>query len=256
MRQRLIGGIGRLLAGLRSPPHAVLAHAVFPADEPLSTLPCVALDTETTGLNVLRDRIVSIGALRLSGGSRDNTPPLDYLVHPGIRIPARSSAIHGISDTDVAYAPSFALVAPSLLGYWQRRVLVGHNIAFDLAILRHEAERIRLPFHPPAAALDIGLLYAGLKPRVATITLEAIAADFGVTVDGRHTALGDAETAARIWSHLLPALSRLGVATLGAARSLMAKQRDLLHGQAGAGWAIGDLLPPHRGPQHEGAPHG
>src|SRR3546814_13097366 len=88
------------------------------------------------------------------------------------------------------------------------RVLVGHNIAFDLAILRHEAERVRLAFRPPAAVLDIGLLYAGLRPRVASITLETVAEDFGVAIDGRHTALGDAEATARIWTRLLPALGQ------------------------------------------------
>jgi len=250
MRQRLIGGLNRFLAGLRGPPHGAQVHPVFPADEPLSSLPATVLDTETTGLNVRRDRIVSVGAVQLRGGCRDTAPPLDYLIHPGMNIPARASAIHGLTDASVATAPSFALLAPVVLGCWQRRVLVGHNIAFDLAILRHEAERIRLPFHPPAAALDIGLLYAGLRPRVTAITLEAIAEAFGVSIEGRHTALGDAEATAQIWSHLLPALGRIGVATLGAAQALMARQRDLLHGQATAGWAIDDLLP------RAGRPHG
>lgn len=249
MRQRLIGGIGRLLAGMRSPPRALPAHPMLPADEPLASLPVVVLDTETTGLNVQRDRIVSLGALQLRGGHPETVPALDYLVHPGVKIPARASNIHGLTDDSVAFAPSFALVAPALLAYWHRRVLIGHNIAFDLAILRHEAERVRLPFRPPAAALDIGLLYAGLRPRVASITLETIAEDFGVAIDGRHTALGDAEATARIWARLLPALGQAGVATLGAARSLMARQRDLLHGQGRAGWAVEDLLPPG-GPRH------
>lgn len=243
MRQRLIGGLNRLLAGLRSPPRVLPAYPPLPDDEPLASLPAVVLDTETTGLNVLRDRIVSVGALQLRGSMPEAVPPLDYLVHPGIAIPARASAIHGLTDAAVAFSPPFALVAPALLAYWQRRVLVGHNIAFDLAVLRHEAERIRLPFHPPAAALDVGLLYAGLRPRVASITLETIAADFDVPVDGRHTALGDAQVTAGIWCRLLPALGRVGIATLGAARQLMAKQRDLLHGQARAGWAVDELVP-------------
>src|SRR3546814_14875887 len=51
-----ICGIGRLLAGMRSPPRALHAHPLLPADEPLASLPVVVLDTETTGLNVRRDR--------------------------------------------------------------------------------------------------------------------------------------------------------------------------------------------------------
>lgn len=242
MRQRLIGGIGRLLAGLRSPPRVLPAHASLPADEPLASLPATVLDSETTGLNVLRDRIVSLGALQLRGAAPEAMPPLDYLVHPGMPIPARASAIHGLTDADVAIAPPFALVAPALLAYWHRRVLIGHNIAFDFAILRHEAERLRLPFRPPAAVIDIGLLYAGLRPRVASITLETIAADFAVDIDGRHTALGDARATAAIWTRMLPALGQAGIATLGAARLAMVRQRDLLHGQARAGWAVDALV--------------
>jgi DNA polymerase-3 subunit epsilon len=249
MRQRLIGGIGRLLAGLRSPPHALPMRPSLPDDEPLTSLPIVMLDTETTGLNVRRDRIVSLGALQMRGGVPEAASPLDYLVHPGIVIPPRASAIHGLTDAAVALAPPFALVAPALLAFWHRRVLIGHNIAFDLAILRHEAERARLPFRAPAAALDIGLLYAGLRPRQSSITLEAIAADFAVDIEGRHTALGDARLAAGIWTRMLPGLGHAGIATLGAARAMMTRQRDLLHGQNRAGWAT-DLLVAGERPHH------
>lgn len=250
MRRGLVQGLlGRIAGAARAFDsrnlHRTPSEAVFPADEPLSTLPIVVLDTETTGLSVQRDRLVAIGGLQCRGGHLEPSPPLDYLVHPGIKIPKRATDIHGITDDTVAFAPSFPLIWPSIQIYWHRRVLVGHNIAFDLAVLRHEAERARLPFHPPAAALDVGLLYAGLKPRMAMISLDTIAEDFGIEITGRHSAVGDAEAAATIWAHLLPALSRIGVATLDAAQSLMAKQRDLLHGQSRAGWAI-DLLLPHK----------
>lgn len=251
MRRRLVEGLLSRVAGAagavngRGPQH-LIPDASFPADEPLSTLPAVILDTETTGLAVQRDRLIAIGGLQCRGAQPEPSPPLDYLVHPGIKIPKRATAIHGIADDAVAYAPSFPLIWPSIQVYWHRRVLIGHNIAFDLAVLRHEAERAGMPFHPPAAALDVGMLYAGLKPRTPMISLDSIAADFGIEIAGRHSALGDAEAAAAIWAHLLPALGRLGVATLGAAQALMAKQRDLIHGQSRAGWAV-DLLLPHPG---------
>lgn len=240
MQRRLIGGVRRLL-GIRRAPHQAIAHATLPADEPLASLPALLLDTETTGLNVARDRVVSIGGLAYCGNAPEDAPPLDFLMHPGIRIPRTASAIHGIDDAAVATAPSLPLLWPAIQLHWHRRVLIGHNIGFDLAILRHEAERHRLPFHPPAAALDIGLLYAGLKPRAGNITLEGIATEFGVALDGRHTALGDAAACGAIWSRLLPALGRIGVATLGGAQAAMRRQRDLIHGQGRAGWAT-DLL--------------
>lgn len=243
MRRSLIGGLGHMLARLRSA--GPLSPAITLADdEPLATLPALLFDTETTGLDVMRDRLVSVAGLQYHGGTADSAPPLDLLLHPGIRIPKSATAIHGIDDRMVATAPTLALLWGSIQLSWQGRVLVGHNIGFDLALLQHEAARHRLPYHPPAAALDLGLLYAGLKPRAPQITLERIAEEYGVQIEGRHTALGDAEATAAIWRHLLPALGRIGVATLGDARRLMQRQRDLLHRQDRAGWALDLLLPP------------
>lgn len=243
MRRSLIGSVSRMLARLRSaapsPPAFTLAD-----DEPLATLPALLFDTETTGLDVMRDRIISMAGLPYYGSHADDAPALDLLMHPGIRIPKASTAIHGIDDRMVATAPTLALLWGSIQHAWQGRVLIGHNIGFDIALLQQEASRHRLPFHAPAGALDIGLLYAGLKPRVAHITLERIAGDFAVSLEGRHSATGDAEAAAGIWRQMLPALGRIGIATLGDARRLMRRQRDLLHGQERAGWALDLLLPP------------
>jgi DNA polymerase-3 subunit epsilon len=223
MRRSLIGGVGQILARLRSAAPTPAATTLAD-DEPLATLPALLLDTETTGLDVTRDRIVSM--------------------HPGIRIPKASTAIHGIGDSMVATAPPLSLLWGSIQHAWQGRVLIGHNIGFDIAMLQHEASRHRLPFHAPAGAVDLGLLYAGLKPRATHITLERIAEDFSIPLNGRHSAIGDAETAAGIWQRMLPALGRLGIATLGDARRLMQRQRDLLHRQERAGWSLDLMLPP------------
>jgi DNA polymerase-3 subunit epsilon len=243
MRRSLIGSVSRILARLRTATPSPSAFTLAD-DEPLATLPALLFDTETTGLDVMRDRIISLAGLPYHGSHADDAPTLDLLLHPGIHIPKASTAIHGIDDRMVATAPALSLQWGNIQHAWQGRVLVGHNIGFDIALLQHEAARHRLLFHAPAGALDIGLLYAGLKPRVAHITLERIAEDFTVSLEGRHSATGDAEAAAGIWQRMLPALGRIGIATLGDARRLMQRQRDLLHGQDRAGWALDLLLPP------------
>lgn len=209
----------------------------------LHDLPLAVLDTETTGLNPARDRIVSIGGLHWRG-ERAEGALLDLLLHPGRRIPASATAIHGIDDAMVATAPPFALVSGTVQGFWRHRVLLGHNIGFDLALLREEAARARIGFQPPSAALDIGLLYAGLHPRSRDCGIEAIAAQFGVAIEGRHSATGDAETAAKLWCALRPQLIGHGIGTLGGAQAVMRRARDLIDGQQRAGWAI-DLVLPH-----------
>ena len=66
----------------------------------------VVLDTETTGLGS-RDRVVEISCI-----DRNGNVLVDSLVNPGIAIPVASTAIHGISDTDVADKPSLPALWP------------------------------------------------------------------------------------------------------------------------------------------------
>lgn len=212
-------------------------------DHPLDRLAIAVMDTETTGLNTRRDRIVSIAGLLGQGGELDPTVPLDLLVNPGQAIPALATSIHGISNHDVAHAPHFGLIWPHINAFWEHRALVGHNIGFDLALLRHETERAGIRFRPPAAALDVGLLFAGLRPRATDVSLDGIAQFYAIESTDRHTALGDSRTTAAIWQRLIPELAAHRVDTLGAARQLMRKARDLVHRQQSAGWDISLMLP-------------
>ena len=107
-------------------------------ETPLAELPVVVLDTETTGLDVATDRIVSIGAVRLHGRRIFRHLTLDRLVNPGQPIPARSTAIHGISTAMVAGTPGIATVLPAVTEFLSGCVVVGHCMAafiFNLGIL-------------------------------------------------------------------------------------------------------------------------
>src|SRR5690349_5066246 len=81
----------------------------------LSELPALALDTETTGLDPVRDRIVSLGAVRLQGADLLRDQVIDVLINPGRKIPAVSTAVHGISDQMVEEAQAYAEVAPKIM---------------------------------------------------------------------------------------------------------------------------------------------
>ena len=92
-------------------------------------------------------------------------------------------------------------------------VVVGHNVAFDLAFLaraRHAHRLTRLD-NP---ALDTRLLAAGLHPEWRDFTLEHVAARIGIEPVARHTAEGDALTAGRTLWALLPELEAHGLRTL------------------------------------------
>ena len=85
--------------------------------------PLVVFDLETTGKRVQTDRIVEISLLKMlpDGTNQIKTRHLN----PGIPIPAEATAIHGITDADVANEYSFRQIARSLVAYLDGCVLIG-----------------------------------------------------------------------------------------------------------------------------------
>jgi len=205
------------------------------ATTPLADLPVTVLDTETTGLDVLVVRIVSVGAVRLHGARLYRSAALDRLVRPGIPIPARSIAVHGITDAMVADAEDFPSVFARLRPLIEGTVLVGHNLPFDVAMMHRECGLAGLAW-PGPPGLDTLLLAAALDPDMHDHSLDGLAERFGVDVRGRHTALGDALMTAEIYTRMLPRLADAGVTTLGRAQDFAARAKHLAARQRAAGW--------------------
>jgi len=201
----------------------------------LADLPALAFDCETTGLDVTKDRIISVGAVRLHGPRLYRSRLLDLLVDPACPIPRRSTAIHGISDEMVRGAPGFATVFPRFLELQGETVLIGHNIPFDIAMVRRECALAGLTWHPPAF-IDIFPLAVALDPGLPGFSLDALADWLGVEIRGRHTALGDTLVTAEVYQRLLPRLADRGVATLSAVQALAAEAKGILKQQQAMGW--------------------
>jgi CBS domain-containing protein len=184
---------------------------------PLLALEAVALDSETTSLDPRRARLVEIAGLRL-GAAKIGDESFDTLVDPGEPIPALSTAIHRIDDERVRGAPSFAEAWPRILAFAGDAVIIGYSAAYDLAVIAAETKRAGLaPWSP--TALDVRLLAEVANPDLADVSLEGIAAWLGVTVEGRHSAAGDARAAAAIFTALIPRLRERGVRTLAEAEA-------------------------------------
>ena len=172
----------------------------------------VAIDTETTGLDANRDAIVSLSVVPIRGGSP--TPGYDTLVNPGRPIPPTATRIHGITDAMVSAAPRLVEVLDEIETVLGDRVVVGHGVAFDLALLERE-RRVRHRPPLPNTTLCTMRLAVALHPGWGMdVTLEALASRVGVPVVGRHTARGDALVAGAIMVKLLPELARRGHRTL------------------------------------------
>lgn len=157
--------------------------------------PLVFFDLETTGLNTSSDRIVELALIRI-------TPHGDVLervrrFNPGIPIPQEATAIHGISDADVAGEPPFAATAKSLTELLENCDLAGFNIkGFDIPMLLTEFKRAGVPFSLQGRRLiDAQAIFHREEPR----DLSA-AARFYLGREHReaHTALGDIRTTAAV----------------------------------------------------------
>lgn len=206
-----------------------------PSHTPLVALPGLSLDLETTGLDVRRDRIVQIGAVALKGDKIVEAPRIDQLISPGVAIPTKATEIMGLGDADVADAPTFSAFIDTLREAIAGRVVIGHHIAFDLAVIRYEAARIGVPWIEPPA-LDIAHLMSALRPTLPDFSLEAVTGYLGVTIENRHSALGDGLAVAEAFARMLPLLRQADVRTLGEARSLAAQRQDFQLREAAAGW--------------------
>jgi DNA polymerase-3 subunit epsilon len=191
-------------------------------DRPLAELAYTVFDTETTGLDPAGgDEIIAVGAARIVNGRLLQGETFESLVDPQRGLPEASIAVHGITPDMLAGQPTIAQVLPRLRRFAEETVLVGHNAAFDLRFLQLKEAATGVRFDQPV--LDTLLLSAAVHPEHRSHSLEEIAARLGVTVVGRHTALGDALVTAEVFLRLLPLLAERGIRTLGEARAASQK---------------------------------
>ena len=179
----------------------------------LSELTYTVFDTETTGLDPSGgDEIIAIGALRIVNGRLLRDESIEQLINPHRTIPVSSTRIHGIRPDMIKDRPGIDEVLPRFHRFAADTVLVGHNLAFDMRMLQEKEAATGIRFTNPV--LDTLLLSAVVHPAQNDHTMEAIAERLGVSIEGRHTAIGDAVATGNIFLKMLPLLAENGILTL------------------------------------------
>jgi len=168
----------------------------------ISQTPIAVLDFETTGLRAGPDRVVEVSVIRIDPGQ----PPrvvLDTLINPGRRVAA--THIHGITDADVADAPSFADIAKPLLQAISGCLLGAYNITFDLQFFEYELRRLGFPCAVPHICLMYLRPMLGLGRRCS---LAEACRQHAIHYASAHQAYVDAMATAWLWPVYLETIQR------------------------------------------------
>ncbi len=185
--------------------------------QPATTVPVVVVDLEMTGLNIERDRVCEVAAVRAHGGVVERS--LDTLVKPPVSMSDEAREITGITDESLVDAPTFGEIAGDLYDVLRDAVLVCHNVETDLAFLHLEYDSLDEALHAP---ISLDTLWMARRlfafPRNA---LYAVAKKLGVTVDTSHRALADAEVTWRVLRRMLEILDPAGTMTVGELNDLI-----------------------------------
>lgn len=134
--------------------------------------PLAIFDLETTGINTQSDRIIEIAVVKcLPKGS---IKEFEYRLNPEIPIPPAATAVHGITDADIALAPTFAQIAPRLLEFLDGCDLCGFNVRrFDLPLLQQEFRRCGLSFDGSGRnVVDVQTIFHMKQPRDLSAALQ------------------------------------------------------------------------------------
>ena len=190
-------------------------------ETPVPEVRFVVLDTETTGLDPRRDRVITIGAVAVIDGEILLADSFEVMLK--IAYNNSSVTVHGITRDEALAGMEESHAMALFLDYLRDGVIVGHHIGHDIEAISCACERhfgIRLR-NRSLDTMDLTLhlnddgAFRG-RPLAAGFSLDALCETFGVVAHDRHTAGGDALLTARVFLRLLKAAKSAGRDRLGA----------------------------------------
>jgi DNA polymerase-3 subunit epsilon len=200
--------------------YELFAESTLDKKLPLAEIPFIVYDTETTGLDHKKDKLLSIGAVKVKAWQIDLANHLEVYLEQDYRPNSGAEAIsvHGILPKGHQAAVTETEALEQFLGFAGKGVLVAHHLAFDRAMIEH-----LLKFNGGGKLLNKGVDTAVLARRLTMRPDLAKRGDFGldhlcevyrIPMSDRHTAAGDAYITAVLLMKLLSRLEKRGVRTL------------------------------------------
>lgn len=148
----------------------------------------IVLDTETTGLDYTREKVIEFAAVRLENGKIKDE--FQTLINPEQHIRKSSMAIHGISEDMVKDAPTEAEILPKILEFIGDYPIVAHNAIFDYSFLNEASLRVtgKEITNP---RIDTQHMFKEVFPDLESHGLEALTRKFNVEFTKHHRAMAD-----------------------------------------------------------------
>jgi len=167
----------------------------------------IVFDTETTGLNIDTDRILSIGAISIFNNVIDIADNFEIYLKQD-KFNANTVKIHGILKEGNLNKISESEAIKQFINYIGNSVLVAHHAAFDIQIINASLKRINLP-KLKNKSIDTGILYKKLEGKKNKLfSLDVLCEEFNIPKHDRHTASGDAYITALLFLKIISKLKQ------------------------------------------------
>jgi len=163
----------------------------------------IILDTETTGLSPISDRLVEIGAIELVNHIPTGRH-FHYYVKPDVPMSPEAQQVHGLSIEFLADKPAFATIADELIAFFGDAPIVAHNAGFDMSFVNAELQRISRPPVGNDRVVDT-LVLARRRHPAGPNSLDALCTRYSIDLSRRtvHGALLDASLLAEVYIELI-----------------------------------------------------
>ncbi|TDK44232.1 3'-5' exonuclease [Algoriphagus formosus] len=200
--------------------YLALFKSSIPSIRKINQLEFIVLDTETTGLDVKKDHIISFGAVKIKQGKIRVDSAIELYPESSKSL-ANTAKIHGLINRENLLSPK--TFSQKLLSYLGSGIIVGHHVNFDLEMLQKISSPFGLKSFPNphldtldlAVRLEYGPHINWNEIPMREFGLDQLCERYQIQTEDRHTAAGDAFLTAQLLIKMLKSAETKGIDSFG-----------------------------------------